>query len=139
MIYMKIAILGAGAFGTTLGNILIQNNYDVEYYDPKIKTATITNITNNAKYIVLAIPSEVAPYVLPHLPMGKPLIIATKGILDDKQFNYFEDYMVLSGPGFAQDIKNHKKTFLTITDKRLAKLFKADYLIFDYTDDKKVF
>ena len=34
---MKIAILGAGAFGTALGGILADNGYDIDYYDPKIE------------------------------------------------------------------------------------------------------
>ena len=31
---MKIAVLGAGAFGTALGGILADNGYDVDFYDP---------------------------------------------------------------------------------------------------------
>ena len=34
---MKIAILGAGAFGTALGGILANKGYDVDYYDSKIR------------------------------------------------------------------------------------------------------
>ena len=32
---MIIAILGAGAYGTALGEILIKNGHNVRYYDPK--------------------------------------------------------------------------------------------------------
>ena len=32
---MKVAIMGAGAFGTALGGLLVENKYDVDYYDVK--------------------------------------------------------------------------------------------------------
>lgn len=134
---MKIAILGAGAFGTALGGILADNGYDIDYYDSKIQRESLSETIADAKYIVLAIPSNAVPYVLPYLPDNVPLIIATKGLLSDKPFARFKDYMVLSGPGFAQDIKARKRTLLTLTDKRLEELFKADYMEFDYTDDEK--
>ena len=92
---------------------------------------------DDSKMIILAIPSASVPYLLPYLPKNKPLVIATKGILSDESFKDFQDYMVISGPGFADDIKSHKKTYLTITDKRIEELFGRDYLVFDYTKDDK--
>ena len=85
----------------------------------------------DAKYIVLCVPSKAAPYLLPYLPKNKPLIVATKGILSDKAFDDFKDYMVLSGPGFADDIKAAKNTKLTATDDRIIELFETNYLTFD--------
>ena len=35
---MKIAILGAGAFGTALGGILADKGYDIDYYDSRVET-----------------------------------------------------------------------------------------------------
>ncbi|MBQ3470213.1 hypothetical protein IJH23_00665 [Candidatus Saccharibacteria bacterium] len=134
---MKIAILGAGAFGTALGGILAFNGYDIDYYDPKLERESLSEVLAGASYILLAAPSSAAPYLLPHLPTDTPLIVATKGILGDASFHEFSDYMVLSGPGFADDIKARKKTILTITDKRLEELFRAEYMSFDYTADAK--
>ena len=134
---MKIAILGAGAFGTALGGILAFNGYDIDYYDPKLERESLSEVLAGASYILLAAPSSAAPYLLPHLPVDTPLIVATKGILGDASFHEFSDYMVLSGPGFADDIKARKKTILTITDKRLEELFRAEYMSFDYTTDAK--
>lgn len=133
---MKITILGAGAFGTALGKILTENNNVVDYYDPFIKKECLKDKIQNDNFIVLCVPSKAAPFLLPHLPKDKPLIVATKGILSNRLFMSFNDYMVLSGPGFAQDIKKCKHAELTVTDKRLMKLFKTDYLSFDYTNDK---
>lgn len=134
---MKIAILGAGAFGTALGGILGNKGYDIDYYDSKIERENLSDVLEKAKYIILAVPSNAAPYLLPYLPRKTPLIVATKGFLDDHNFVGFDDYMVLSGPGFAEDIKAGKDTLLTATDSRIAELFSTDYLNFDFTNDKK--
>ncbi len=84
---------------------------------------------------MLAAPSAVVPSLLPDLPKDVPLIIATKGLMGDQLFQDFADYMVISGPGFAADIKNHQPTHLTATDPRVVKLFTRPYLDFDETTD----
>ncbi len=134
---MKIAILGAGAFGTALGEILASKAYDIDYYDSKLEREKLSDVLAPVKYIVLAVPSKAAPYLLPYLPKDKPLIIATKGFLDDHNFEDFKDYMVLSGPGFAVDIKAGKETHLTATDERILELFTTSFLSFDFTKDAK--
>lgn len=134
---MKIAIMGAGAFGTALGGILADKGYDVEYYDSKIGNKSLGDVLEGAKIIVLAIPSAAVSYLLPHLPKNLPLIVATKGILDDKLFQEFGDTMVISGPGFADDIKAGKETKLTATDSRVVEMFGTDFLTFDMTKDKR--
>ncbi|MBR5647739.1 hypothetical protein IKW73_02270 [Candidatus Saccharibacteria bacterium] len=134
---MKIAILGAGAFGTALGGILAEKGHDIDYYDSSRTGDTLRETVADADMIVLAVPSKAAPYVLPNVPHEIPLIVATKGILSDKTFEDFPDFMILSGPGFADDIKAQKKTILTATDQRVIDLFTTDYLTFDYTDDEK--
>ena len=134
---MKIAILGAGAFGTALGGIVAEKGYDIDYYDSRMERENLSKVLADAKYVILCIPSEAVPYVLPHLSKSQSLIIATKGILGDMTFSGFRDYMVLSGPGFAQDIKAHKKTLLTATDSRIVDLFTTEYLEFDFTNDRR--
>ena len=134
---MKIAILGAGAFGTALGGILADKGYDIDYYDSRLEKEKLSDVVTDAKYVVLCVPSKAAPFLLPYLPKNKPLIVATKGILSNKAFSEFKDYMVLSGPGFADDIKAAKQTKLTATDTRIVDLFGTDYLTFDFTDDKQ--
>lgn len=134
---MKIAILGAGAFGTALGGVLADNGYDIDYYDSRLEHEKLSDVLAGAKYIVLCVPSDAVPHVLPHLPKDKPLIVATKGILLDEVFDGFDEYMVLSGPGFATDIKAGKKTKLTATSDLIVKLFSTDYLTFDQTTDRR--
>lgn len=137
MISMKIAIIGAGAFGTALGGILANNGHDVVYYDVRMEGVRLGDVVAGAEYIVLCVPSAAAPEVLMKLPKNIPLIVATKGFLSDEIFAEFADYMVLSGPGFASDIKNGKETRFTVTDARLEKLFAADFVMFDKTSDKR--
>lgn len=134
---MKIAIIGAGAFGTALGGILAYKGYDIDYYDPRIEKEKLGDVLTGSKYVLLAVPSAAVPHVLPYIPEHFPLIVATKGILSDKTFAKYKDYMVLSGPGFADDIKAGKNTKLTATDERVMELFSTDYLSFDYTDDER--
>ena len=134
---MKVAIMGAGDYGTALGGVLADNGYDIDYYDPKLERENLSEVLCGAKFILLAIPSAALPYALPNLPKDVPLIVSTKGILSDKIFAGFKDYMILSGPGFADDIKASQKTKLTATDKRIIKMFSTDFLSFDYTNDER--
>lgn len=134
---MKIAILGAGAFGTALGGILAQNGYDIDYYDSTLEKESLALNLETAKYAILCVPSKVAPYLIPHIRKDRPLIIATKGLLTDSYFQDFADWMVLSGPGFAKDIKEKKQTKFTVTDERVKELFATPYIDFDYTKDRR--
>lgn len=134
---MKIAILGAGAFGTALGGILAEKGYDVDYYDTKVEKERLSGVLCGAKTIVLAVPSEAAPHVLPYLPKNVPLIVATKGLMSEKYFVDFKKWAIISGPGFADDIKAAKATKLTATDDWAADLFATSYLTFDKTQDKR--
>lgn len=133
---MKVAVLGAGAYGMALGGILTSKGYATECYDPKLQGSRLSDVLDKAEYMVLSVPSFVAPSLLGDLPKDMPLVVATKGILTDKLFNDFDDWMVMSGPGFAKDIEQGKNTLLTATDKRIIELFGTDYLKFDETTDR---
>ena len=134
---MKIAVLGAGAFGTALGGILAEKGYDIDYYDVNFEQERLSDVLSSAKYIILCTPSKTTPFLLSYLPKTVPLIVATKGILTDMSFREFKDWMVLSGPGFADDIKAKKKTFLTVTDSRIVDLFNTPFIQFDFTHDRR--
>lgn len=134
---MKISILGAGDFGTALGSILAEKGCDIDYYDSAFERERLSDVLSKAKFIVLCVPSKSVPHLLPYIPKNIPLIIATKGLLTDDYFKDFQDYMVLSGPGFAVDIKARKKVYLTATDQRVIDLFSLPTLQFDYTNDRR--
>ena len=133
---MKVAIIGAGAYGTALGGILAENGYDIDYYDPQIEKERLKDTLSGAGAILICIPSEVVMKLLSHLPKDKFLIIASKGFLSLKPFEEFEDYAVLSGAGFADDIKNGHRVSLTATDKRVVEMFSTNNVRFDTTNDK---
>ena len=52
---MKIAILGAGAFGTALGGILAEKAYDIDYYDSRIERERLSDVIADSKFVVLSI------------------------------------------------------------------------------------
>lgn len=151
----RFAVLGAGAFGAVLGKVLMENGHRVVFYDPIVarEKETLEFAENGglvaavkgdldaalegAEIVVLVAPSQVVEELLPQLPHDRPLVIATKGLLGDELFRDFEDYMVISGPGFAADIAAHRTTLLTITDERLRQWFGREYLTFDFTLDRK--
>lgn len=132
---MKIGIIGAGAYGTALGGVIEDNGHDVYYYDPT-KGYDDLPLVLDSDYLFLCIPTEAVLSLLKDLPIGKPLIIASKGFLSDKPFCHFDDYMVLSGAGFAEDIKTKKNTEITVTDDRIMSFLRADYISFDSTTDR---
>ncbi|MBR2709887.1 hypothetical protein IKE72_02305 [Candidatus Saccharibacteria bacterium] len=134
---MKISILGAGAFGTALGGVLAGNGYDIDYYDSTLERESLKDNLAASAYVILCVPSKVAPHLLPHLDKNQPLIVTTKGLITDSYFADFTDWMVLSGPGFAADIKEKKPTKFTITDPRIKALFEADYIEYDSTTDRR--
>lgn len=134
---MKIAILGAGAFGRALGDVLEQNGHKIQFYDPRILKISLSEALADCKLALVAVPSFAIAHVLPHLSKDLPLIIATKGILSTDIFSPFTDVEAISGPGFAVDIVAGKQTHLTATSKPTAKLFTTEYLSFDLTDDFK--
>lgn len=134
---MKIAMLGAGAFGTALGEILEAKGFKVGYYDAKMLDNSLSDVTSRANYIVLCVPSSALDELLPEVPKNVPMVVTTKGIMDDEIFENFEDWMAMSGPGFAEEIRQGKPTVMTMTDERVSRLFETDYLKFDYTADRR--
>ncbi|MBQ3453216.1 hypothetical protein IJG28_03440 [Candidatus Saccharibacteria bacterium] len=133
---MKVAMLGAGVFGTAIGGIVAANGFDVDYYDPIKESERLADVINSAEAVVLCVPSSVASHLLPHIPSDRLLIVATKGFISTRPFERFKHWEVISGPGFADDIKAGKKVHFTLTSREITKYFKSPRVNFDYTDDK---
>lgn len=132
----KVAVIGAGAYGTALGGILAENGHDIDYYDPEKEKERLKDVVAGAEAVLISAPSEIVMKLLCHLPKTQFMIVASKGFLTTKPFEEFEDWAVLSGAGFADDIKAKKRVSLTATDHRVAELFKCSSVRFDYTDDR---
>ena len=133
---MKVTIFGAGAFGTALGNILVENGHTIEYYDPvKYPEKGLTSAIVGSDIYLLAVPSSAAPKLLLFLPHDKPLICSSKGFLTAASFKPFQNFSVLSGGAFAADLNAKNNTILTATSPLIRQLFETSWLKFDQTDD----
>ena len=133
---MKITILGAGVFGITLGNILKSNQHEVNYYDPiKFKNQSLSELLEGTKVIIYCAPSEAAANLLPLLPVNLPLICASKGFIEMKQFESFPNFGVMSGGTIASSLRKKLPSTFTITNPLVSKLFSSPYLKFQFSSD----
>lgn len=138
---MKIAILGAGAYGKSLGNVAIKNGHTVRFYDPyKFPLVSLQNAISEAEAIIYVAPSDQAPAILPKLPKTTPLICASKGFLSTELFNHFSNFSALGGAAFAKNIDQKspsfgKKIVLTSSSPLAESLFANEFIHVEYTDD----
>lgn len=142
---MKITFLGAGAYGTALGEVAKWNDHEVKFYDPiKFPKIKLEDAVADAEAIVYVAPAEAYKRILPKLPKETPLILASKGFISMKPFEKFKNFSVLSGAAFAEDImyaRNHGKDEfpirLTATSELTEQLFTTDFLVMEYAEDTK--
>ena len=143
---MKIGVLGAGDYGTALAGVLRENKNTVKFYDPaKFPSVELSTVLNWAEVILIAVPLSVVRILLKEFPdeaFRKPTLIATKGIMNLDTWSRFGYFELISGAGFADDIKKHKRTKLTVAARgalsgtTLAEdLLETSYLKFDKTED----
>jgi len=146
---VKIGILGAGAYGAAIAGVLRENGHGVKFFDPiKLPSVSLSEVTEYAQVIVVAVPAEFARKQMKefsHEALSKPALIMTKGIMDLSVWEPFSYFELVSGPGFADDIRKRKRTKLTVaatglTDKDIIvaeKILANSYVKFDKTDDKQ--
>ena len=136
---MKVAVLGAGAFGLALGGVLAEKGLEVTYYDPfKFPSNRLDDVIRGSRAIVLVTPSEIISDLFAEMPdfaFSKPLIIASKGLFSLRCFEKFERFEFISGPAFASQIRDKKSVKLTTTGELAENLFKTRSISFDKTTD----
>ncbi|MBQ3306106.1 hypothetical protein IJH02_01570 [Candidatus Saccharibacteria bacterium] len=138
---MKVTFLGAGAFGSVLGNITKENGNEVKFYDPiKFPKNKLEDAIKDAEVIVYVAPSAAAKRLLPKLPKDVPLICASKGFVSMKPFEEFEDFSALGGASFSEDLEKGYSPYdneivLTASSELSEQLFTTDYLQIEYFDD----
>jgi glycerol-3-phosphate dehydrogenase (NAD(P)+) len=136
--FMNITIIGAGAYGTAIGNILTANQHKVTYFDPLKTNITLAEATTDTEVIFIAIPrktlSEFISFYPQHLKLI-PTIITTKGLFDLNIFSDFTYLAALSGPAFAAELNNKKPTTLTATSELAKELLENDWLSIEVTTD----
>ncbi|MDR2336484.1 MAG: hypothetical protein LBE03_00040 [Candidatus Nomurabacteria bacterium] len=134
---MVVAIIGRGVYGSALGEIIEKNQNTVRFFD-KVDGGAIETVLSDAEAVVLAIPSEfVSDFALnfPTRFRHLPFILATKGLLLPDIFESFGRFSALSGPAFAQELRQQKSTTLTATNQLSQKLLQTDWLEIELTDD----
>lgn len=133
---MRVTILGAGAFGNALREVLLENRHEVKFYDPlKFPETSLPDTTSNAEVVICAIPSDLAGETLSQLDPNLPLINASKGFLTLEPFKRFPSFSIISGGAFADQLENHQPTVLTATSDLAADLCKTDWLKVEQTQD----
>lgn len=135
---MNITILGAGAFGSALGEVLTTNGHTIKFYDPiKHPDITLSSALENAEAMVMATPSHAVKKLLPDLPKNLPLIMTTKGFLSLAPFKDFENFSVMSGGTFAADLLAKHPTTITGTSQLAQQLFTNNWLTVEYSADTR--
>ena len=137
---MRITIIGAGAFGTALSKILLQNGHELAFYDPAVNPSySFRDACDFAETFVFSAPSHVLSDTVKKIPVKyykKPFICASKGLLSMDPFRSLENVQILSGPAFAADLIHKKPTTLTATSVSVSRLFDADFITFEICHDK---
>lgn len=102
---MKIAVIGAGAWGTVFGGVLRHRGHDVEI----LGRERDNGVVDNAELVVVAVPSRSFGEVVKDLPGNSPVLSLTKG-LDPATGGRLTALVenrpvaVLSGPNIAAEI-----------------------------------
>ncbi|HKI24554.1 MAG TPA: NAD(P)H-dependent glycerol-3-phosphate dehydrogenase [Gaiellaceae bacterium] len=102
---MKIAVIGAGAWGTVFGGVLRHRGHDVEI----LGRERDNGVVENAELVVVAVPSRSFGEVVRDLPGESPVLSLTKG-LDPATGGRLTALVenrpvaVLSGPNIAAEI-----------------------------------
>lgn len=135
---MNVTILGAGAFGSALGEVLTTNGHTIKYYDPiKYPDTDLPSALNDAETLILSTPSHAVKKLLPELPTELPLIMATKGFLSLNLFKNFSNFAVISGGTFAADLLAKHPTTITGTSQLAQHLFTNNWLTVEYSSDTR--
>jgi glycerol-3-phosphate dehydrogenase (NAD(P)+) len=102
---MKIAVIGAGAWGTVFGGVLRSRGHDVEI----LGRERDDSVVEDAELVVVAVPSRSFGEVVKDLPGDSPVLSLTKG-LDPASGGRLTALVrdrpvaVLSGPNIAAEI-----------------------------------
>jgi glycerol-3-phosphate dehydrogenase (NAD(P)+) len=103
---MRVAIVGAGSWGSAFGGLLRERGHDVELAG---RDAPRSEAVDAAELLCVAVPSRVFREVTASLPGASPILVLTKG-LDPGTGKRLSEVVegrkavVLSGPNHAEEI-----------------------------------
>ena len=136
---MKVTFLGAGLYGEALGKMAELNDHEIKYYDPyKFPDIKIEDAISEAEAVVYVAPAVAYQEILPKLSKKTPLILASKGFVSMRPFEEFENFSVLSGAAFAEDLMEAKHLVrLTASSEISEQIFTTDNLTIEFSKDTK--
>lgn len=135
---MKVTILGHGVWGTALGNILIANKHEVNFWNKKSQIDPLD-------VVVIAIPTQAIRQVFQNYGhnLRKTIIVnCAKGIEKGSQklpaqiveeiLGTEIEYFTLIGPSFAREVSRKMPTLVNLgghngKTKKICDLFENDY------------
>ena len=138
---MKVTFLGAGVYGTALGNLAASNGHEVKYYDPyKFPDIKLKDAISGADLLIYAAPAGAVNTIVPELPADAPLLSVSKGIITPYPFRKIQNFAMLAGAAFAEDIENDTPRFgdqilLTASTPLAEELFTAPKIRIEFFDD----
>jgi glycerol-3-phosphate dehydrogenase (NAD(P)+) len=102
---MKVAVVGAGAWGTVFAGVLRDREHDVAVLGREREDADFDGV----ELVVVAVPSRSFAEVVGSLPVDAPVLSLTKGLDPEtgERLSTRVDgraFAVLSGPNFAEEI-----------------------------------
>lgn len=136
---MHITIFGAGAYGSALGKILVENNHQVTFYDPyEFPEISLERSLETSEILIIATPSTAIKNLLSSLPNqthNLPMICASKGFLSLDPFYLFPNLFIIGGPTFALDLDKCHPTILTSSGELPIQLFSRPWLKIEQISD----
>ncbi|MBQ6395981.1 hypothetical protein IJH89_00130 [Candidatus Saccharibacteria bacterium] len=110
------------------------------------------SVVHDAEILILATPAEAVKKLFDGFSeewFRKPLIVATKGLLEEGVYERFSHFEMISGPGFASEILKGRRIWLTVAcrgieakttegisgDTLAETIFRNTNIVFDRTDD----
>lgn len=132
---MNITVIGAGVFGTALGNVLIGNGHRVIYYDPKLPLSLAESLEQTEAVLIVTPSQFVADTItkLENYPK-RPTIIASKGLFSP-DITSSSHISALAGAGFAEKINQKHPTILTASDPLAKSLLENDFMKIEIASD----
>lgn len=139
---MRITIIGYGAYGKALSEILSFNGHDLFFYDPFVfPNISLEEAVNFGEIILFSAPSSTLYSTLKSLKsldsknLEKPFILASKGLPDASFTKNLAHPHILSGPAFAADLIKHLPATLTTESVYVKHLFETPFLSIEICHD----